>query len=318
MPTLLDIAKMNGSDPVVGLIEESISQTPEVRGEMNWRGGTIKLPNVGFARTIKGQNYKTLVRVALPTVGFRSANEGNAASASRFENRNVETFILNPRWECDKAVADQHEDGAPAYISIEAGGVMQAAMLLLARQFYYGRASASGSDAKGHPGLVDSVDSSLVVDAAGTTPSTGSSVWAVKFGPRDVSWVFGENGTLSMSDVRTETLRDSGNLPYTGYVQELLAYAGLQVGSKYSIGRIKNLTAEAGKGLTDARLGSLLSAFPAHVVPDAFFATRRSIEQLRASRTATTENGREVPWPVDFEGIPLVPTDAILNTEAIA
>ena len=48
--TLLDIAKANGSDAAVGLIEEVMTYSPEV--------------NLGAARTIKGLSYKTLVRTA--------------------------------------------------------------------------------------------------------------------------------------------------------------------------------------------------------------------------------------------------------------
>src|SRR5258708_5520975 len=99
-PTLLDIAIMNGSDMAVGLVEETIRAVPEV----------LK----GAARTIKGTQYKTLVRTNLPTVGFRAANEGSPTSKSIYENRLFETFILNPNWTCDKAVADSHEDGAAA------------------------------------------------------------------------------------------------------------------------------------------------------------------------------------------------------------
>ena len=106
--TLLDIAKANGSDAAVGLIEEVLNAFPEVQ--------------LGAARTIKGLSYKTLVRTALPTASFRSANEGTPPTKSTSENRVVECFILNPRWECDKAVADAYEDGASAYIAMEADG----------------------------------------------------------------------------------------------------------------------------------------------------------------------------------------------------
>ena len=133
--TLLDIAKANGSDAAVGLIEEVQTYAPEVM--------------LGAARTIKGLSYKTLIRTALPTTAFRNANEGVAASKSTWENRVIECFTLNPRWECDKAVADRYEDGAQAFIALEADGIMRAAMLTLGSQFYYG----VSNDAKGFPGV---------------------------------------------------------------------------------------------------------------------------------------------------------------------
>jgi hypothetical protein len=316
MPTLLDIAKHNGSDDVVGLVEEAIRAVPEISGSVIYRGKSLMIPNMGAARTIKGRQYKSLIRTALPTVGFRNANEGSASSKSTYENKLIETFILNPRWECDKAVADSSEDGAEAFIALEGIGMTAAAMMALGKQFYYGR--VNGGDAKGHPGLIDSVDSAMVVDATGSTANSATSVWGVKFGPQAVQWVFGDKGSLEMSPVREESITDSNGNRFTAYIQELLAYAGVQVLDRYSVGRIKNLTTQAGKGLTDARLAALLALYPVGKGPDALLLSRQSLEQLRASRTATNATGAEAPTPTEFEGVPLVPTDSILNTEAIS
>lgn len=301
MPTLLDIAKANGSDAVVGLVEEVIKAHPEI--------------SMGAARTIRGLNFKTLVRTGLPTVGFRSANEGYAASVSTFENRLVEAYTFNPRWECDKAVADRYEDGASAYIAIEAAGIMEASMNHLCSQFYYG----TSNDAKGFPGLLAAYDSTnMVVDATGTTADTGSSVWAVRFGPRAVSWVWGNNGQLAMGDVLEQRILDGSSNPYTAYCQELLSYVGLQVASKYAVGRIKKLTADSGKGLTDSLLSQLYEKFPVGQRPEMFLASRRSIGQLQRSRTATNPTGAPVPVPDSWNGIPIMATDAIVDTESLS
>ena len=306
-PTLLDIAKKNGSDTVVGLVEETIKFVPEISG-VTMEGKTI--PGVGAARTIKGTQYKTLVRTGLPTVGFRDANEGVTASKSTYENRLVETFILNPRWECDKAVADASEDGPEAFIAMEAGAIMAAAMQALGSQFFYGRGSA---DAKGHPGLVDSVLSTYTQDRAGSGSACGS-VYAVKFGPQHVQWVYGQNGQLVTPDVRIETLLDSSNRKYTGYVQDMLAYVGVQVASVYSIGRVKNVTAAV--PLRDSDLYALLAKMK--IVPDVLFMNRTLLEQLRASRTATNATGAPAPRPTDVDGIPIAATESLTFTETAA
>jgi len=300
-PTLLDIAKANGSDPVVGLIEEVVPAVPEI--------------SLFEARTIKGLNFKTLVRTSLPTVAFRNANEGTAATKSTYENRLVECFIMNPRWECDKAVADGHEDGAEAFIAMEGLGIVTAAFITVGKQIYYG--TGTGGDAKGFPGMVATVDSSLVVDAGGSTADTGSSVWAVKFGPQNAQLIVGMNGDLNLGDVRIETIFDSDSNPLDGYVQTLLARIGFAINSKYSIGRIKKLTADSGKGLTDSLLSQLYEKFPVGHKPDAFMLSRRSLGQLQRSRTATNATGAPAPLPTDWEGIPLQVTDSILDTEAL-
>lgn len=310
--TLLDIAKQQGADAVAGLIEESQQAHPEISGIV---GNGIQVPGVGYARTIRSTQYKTLVRTGFPTAAFRKANQGVASAKSTFENRLVETFILNPRFEADKAVADAHEDGWQAYLALEASGQMEASMRTLGKQFYYG--IGTGGDSLGHPGLIQGYDATnMVVDAGGTTASTGSSVWLVKWGPQDVAWVYGMNGGLSLDEPRLADLSDGTN-QFTGYVQELMMYPGVQVGSINSIVRIKKLTADDGKGLTDALIYSAMEKFPAGVVPDVMFMTRRSRGQLRVSRTATNATGAPAPLPDSVEGVPIAVTDSILNTESL-
>lgn len=303
MPTLLDIAKANAADQVVGLIDEAARAKPEV--------------TMGAARTIPGTQYKTLVRTALPTMAFRNANEGTAVQKGTFENRLIETFILNPQFEVDKAVADAFIDGWEAYLALEADAQVEAALQHLAKVFYYGTDATFG-DVKGFPGMIQSYDATnMVVDAGGTTGDTASSLWAVKFGPKDVQWIYGQNGELSSPDVTVVRLIDDSSNPYTGYRSELTAYPGVQVGKTKSIGRIKKLTEDANKGLTDALIHALLAKFVVGGEPDVLFATKRSIEQLRSSRTATNATGAPAPYPTEVQGIPLVPTEAISNIESL-
>jgi hypothetical protein len=298
-PTMLDIAKFNGNDSAVALVEEVITEVPEL--------------GLMAARTIPGTQYKTLVRTALPVVGFRNAGEGAVQGKSAYAQRMFECFIMNPRWNADKAVADAHPDGAEALIAMEGVGQTAAAGIAVASQFYYG----TGTDAKGFPGLANYVDSTLVIDATGSTASTGSSVWAMKFGPMDVQLVMGGEGTFSLSDVRVGDVLDTNGNPFTAYIQELMSWLGLQVLSRWSVGRIKNLTAQAGKGLTDSLLADLIGAFPVGKRPDALLMSRRSLTQLQKSRTATNVTGAPAPTPTEYQGIPIVPTEAIVNTEAI-
>jgi hypothetical protein len=313
VPTLLDIARANGSDAVVGLIDETIKVHPELR--------------IGAARTIKGLNYKTLVRLALgnTTGSFRNANEGVVPHTHQYENRLVETYILNPRWQCDKAVADRHEDGALAYIHSEAEGTLEGEMQALSKQFYYGNVAPQGN-VKAFPGLIDMHDATnMVVDATGTTEDTCSSVWLVRFGNKHVQWVWGNNGELQPSDIRIESV-PMGTTPESymeAYVQTFLGYPGLQVGSLLSVVRIKKLTADVGKTLTDSLIAQALAKFPEGTTPDAIFMGKRSLSQLQSSRTATNPTGQPAPFPTEVMGIagnniPIYVTSGIVATEKLA
>jgi hypothetical protein len=312
--TLLDIAKSNGSDAVVGLIDETIKAHPEL--------------TLGESRTIKGINYKTLVRTGLfDGSTFRDAGEGSTVGKGTYENRQIETYILNPRWEADKAVADSHEDGAEAYITLEAESMLEKSMVDLSAAFYYGRNATFGV-AKSFPGLIDSYDSANnVIDAGGTTASTGSSVWLVKFGPKAVQWVWGMNGQLAIGDTRVETIYDVNNKPLDGYVNSLLARPGLQVGSVRSVVRVKKLTADVGKGLTDSVLADALAKFEVGVIPDVILMSRRSRAQLQKSRTVVLNgggsgkvgggDGNVAPLPTEYNGVPIAVTDSIKDTESL-
>ena len=89
------------------------------------------------------------------------------------------------------------------------------------------------------------------------------------------------------------------------------------MGGAYSVGRIANLTADAGKGLTDDLISDLLSQFPAGMVPTLLVCSRRSLKQLQQSRTATNQTGAPEPFPSDAFGVPLITTDAIIDTEPL-
>lgn len=314
-PTLLDIARQNG---VEILIDEAQKATPEV--------------GYGAARTIRGINYKTLVRTVLgnPSGSFRNANEGAVPHIHVYENRLVETFLLGPIWRCDRAIAKEYEDGEDAYVAREALATMQGEMQGLGKQFFYGN-SATGygtgaaGNTKGFPGLIDCYDSSnMLVDAGGTSASTGSSVWLIRFGELDVQWVWGLNGALAFSDRRIETAADPADATKFLEVitQSMTARPGLQVGSLRSVCRIRDLTADSGKGLTDSLISQALAKFPANLPPNAVFMNLRSLQQLQSSRTTTSPTGAPAPFPnsvagIGNETIPILVSESIVSTETL-
>jgi len=310
--TMLDVAKRRTSSKEVGLIEANLVHAPEV----------AQFP----ARTIEGTSYSTLLRVGLPSVQFTGVNEGVTPSKSRFETKLVQTFPIRSAVEIDKALISA-DNPQSTLMTDESMGVAEAAIRAIGRQIYYGR--GTGGDAKGFPGLQDFVDNTMVVNATGTTAGTGSSVYFVKFGLKDVQLIFGNGTVLKLPPFRDETLTDANGGKFDGLISHLTGWAGIQCTNPNSLVRICNLTADNGKGLTDALLASALAKFPAGVVPDAIFMTRRSRKQLQDARSALVAlqgNGKSgtlgggstyVPTPTDFEGIPIVATDSLLDTEAL-
>lgn len=329
--TLLDIAKLNGSDKVVGLVEENLTYAPEL--------------SVVPGRTIRGTSYKTVSRDTFPGVGFRAANGGFTYTKSTFLNRLHETFIFGGNIRADVAVMAAHEDGPEAYKAIEASGVMKQAMISIGQQFFYGTSSGVTGASNGFPGLATFLTafnteltarniSNLVVDAGGTTASTGSSVYGVKFGEQGLQFIFGNNLGLSMTDWFRQMVNDgTAGQDYLAEVSTLNAWIGLQAANPYCIGRLKDATADSGKGVTDSLLEDLLALYPVGYAPDYWFMTRRSRRQLQQSRSVILSsgvpnvtnaspkqgNGKDVsaPLPVEACGIPIIVTDSLLNTETL-
>ena len=73
--TLIDIAKRNGHDELAGLIEDEMKAHPEVR--------------LTPSRTIRGTEYKTLIRLKVPATGFRKANGSHPAYLSGNDKRSL-------------------------------------------------------------------------------------------------------------------------------------------------------------------------------------------------------------------------------------
>lgn len=100
--------------------------------------------------------------------------------------------------------------------------------------------------------------------------------------------------------------------------QEILARVGLQLGSRHSVARIKNIQNADGKRLNDDMMFELLTKFPAGVQPDMFLMNKHALEQLRKSRTATNATGTPAPTPTEVGGVPIKVTDSITMTETAA
>ena len=298
---LLDIAKLNGSDTIVGLIEETLTYAPEVQ--------------IMPARTIRGTSYKIASRVTYPGVGFRAANEGSTPSKSEFENQLIECYILSGAVQADVAVARAYEDGEQAWKDIESIGVMRQAMIELGSQVIYG----TSVDAKGFPGLQaihTAFNSGLVVGAGGSTAL--SSVYGINTDTQGVQLVFGSGTTFELGEWRIENVGTSS--VYPAHVANLTAWVGMQVGSKYSVGRLSAVGSDSGAGVTDARLAELLSKYPVGYRPNYWLMNRRSAFQLQSSRSTAfsalgskSATGAEVfaPLPLESNGIPIVITDSI-------
>lgn len=269
-----------------------------------------------------GNIHKYLKEKTAPTVGFRPVNTGRTNTGGTDEEVQADLKYLDPSWDEDVAIVDTapaHKGGPVGFIQKRSARAIRQALFGAEKQILY------GSDSDGFTGLnmastLRYKDSAMVVDATGTTANTGSSVWFIRTddSEREAMFVLGNQGQITVPDEATIIQKTDDDGVYAAYYVAMGGWFGFQIGSAYSIGRIVNLTADSGKGLTDALIYSMLSKFPAGRGPTLMAMGRRSLEQLRKSRTATNATGAPAPIPTEVENIPIIVTDSIGATEALA
>lgn len=318
--TMLDLIKTQpGAGTLVPLLDEVKRFAPEV--------------DVIPARQIDGVSYKLRQRSAIPSATFTGLNEGSDNVKSTYETRTIECFPLRIALQVDKALI---QGAVEDMLFEEAAAALRGAKLSLGAQIVYGRTRTEVDSLKGFPGLQElhsywstelgSTDK-LEVDAGGTTAATGSSVYALATGPMGVQLLFGGGTALNLTPWREETALDTSSKPFDAYTAHLTCWVGLQCASRYAIGRIKDMTAETGKGLTDAVIAELIAKMPTGMSPDVLLLNRRSAYQLQKSRSATAiysgdkkSTGAEIfaPQPTESNGVRIVVTDSITSTETLS
>ena len=303
--TSADVLKINQSEALVGVITEVLQAIPEL--------------NFFAASPVKRNDFYTLCVTADPTVAFRDTTDERTWQAATLGTKRIQCKYLDASWMLQCAIAEQSDWGKETAIAIQQQAHFRAALKKIAVQTWYG----TGADAKGFNGLkaiigavnnADTDDGTMAINAGGASGSNGSSVFAVRTGIDSIQYAWGSEGQLTEGDIQKQIVGTATKGAWY-YVQELGGWVGLQVTSRNAAAMINGLTPTV--GLTDNLLYSLLGKFPAGEGPDAIFMNRRSLEQLRRSRTATNATGAPAPIPTEIEGVRIIATDAISSTETI-
>ena len=245
-----------------------------------------------------------------PTVGFRSLNDGRDHDHTERTTVTETLQILDASFHTDYAVGED-------VIAAEAQSHLQSAFAKAEKQIFYG--TVSPGDSAGFNGLLNSGDlnglsDDMVISAGGSTSSVQSSVFLLRATPdaTGIASVIGNDGEISIG-ARYASMVAGSTGSYDAWVTPIISYMALQLGSKFSAGRIANVEA----ALTDANIYDALSQFPASLQPNMICMNRASLKLLRASRTATNATGAPAPRPTEVEGIPIIVTDQIVQTEAV-
>ena len=277
-----------------------------------------------------GTVHKYNVETGAPVVGFRALNDGADYTAGSSTQTSVTLKYLDAKVIEDRAECLAFKDGEEAWMDRRTMRNLRQALYTFERQVWYGTGSLGSSG--GFSGLAqdtnyDATTDGQVVNAGGTAAATASSVWLISSTPDDRGMALvgagdpqisgGNNINFTISPTFQSVVLGANSKSMVANVRDAGAHLGIQVGSKYSIVRIANLTADSGKGLTDALLEDAMALFPSGFQPTVIAMSRRSRKQLRKSRTTYSPTGSPAPNPVDFDGVPIYATDSISDVEAL-
>lgn len=300
------------SDFVADKLDVAQTETSNILNDAPFVSRLLRLSPSGG-----GTVHKYTVYTGEPSVGFRSEGSGRNMSESADTVTTLTMKILDFTWAVDQASANGWGRGREDLIAREGARHLGAALFKWEKQILNG--TVGNGDSSGHTGFrnstyLDATTDGMVTNAGGSTANTGSSVYLVRLGENDVAGVTSDD--FMIGDTVSQLLGAADSY-YPAYVTPASIWTALQMGGAYSVGRIANLTADNGKGMTDDLIATNLMNFPAGRGPNVIVMNRRSLKQLQASRTATNVTGAPAPFPSESFGIPIIVTDAILSTEAL-
>jgi len=339
--TLIDIAKSFGPDGKVAVVAELLNQSNELINYMNFIEGNLPT------------GHKAVVRVGLPTVGFREFYKGVQISKSGRATIEDVCAILEGRNEIDKDLADLNGNTAGFRLS-EGLAFIEAMNEQFAQSVIYGN-TASQKD--GILGLAPRYSSKSatsganIIDAGGTG-ATNTSIWLVVWGANTITGIYpkGSQAGLLQQDLGEIDAFDASNNRFRAYAERWQWKYGLHVKDwRYAV-RIANilsadLTGQANtQAITAATwINKLMIKALAHIpsmgMGTATFLASRTVKEMLSIgaldksqnalgfTAATNQYGTVAPASVagsgtgiqggqlTFMGVPVLTVDQILATE---
>lgn len=322
--TLADWAKRLDPDGKVPVVAELLSQSNEILEDAVFMEGNLPT------------GHRVVIRTGLPTVYWRSINQGVPTSKSTTVQVDEAVGMLEAYARVDKDLAELNGNTAAFRLSedtafLEAMNQAQASTLLYGnpgtdpRQYLgmgprYGTISGAGN-------------AQNIIDAGGVS-SNNTSIYLVVWGENTVFCTFpkGSKAGLNHEDQGVLTVYDSNNNPYQAYQTHYQWKNGLVVKDWRYVVRIANInTANLVAESSAADLVKLMSR-ALDRIPNfgmgraAFYMNRTVYSMLRIQALNKSQNaiavqqglnqfGTPQSWTT-FEGVPLRRVDQLLNTEA--
>jgi hypothetical protein len=306
---LLDLVALQRNDLLTGLVEDYTQFSPEIS----------KFPVV----TRAGTWYTFARRTALPSVGFRQANNGSTGSKSTYRQELREMFFLDGIIDIDEAITKANDGSTGDVLQNEVNGVLQSAFNYLGQQIWYGK----DQDTNGFAGIRAQL--SGVVNVGGTTNTT--SAYLVWLHPQGVNIDVGQAGAIACPPPIRQMVAvaspGSGNAFH--WVTNLSCYVGLSVKSQYSAWALTG----ANGTVSNSKYSNPISDFNATQLINKIPVTRRNglVWFMNKTGQATLIGNRTAinnqpagsdggpaysPLADRLGGFPIIVSESILDTES--
>lgn len=323
--TLIDIAKGLDPDGQQARVIELLAQTNEVLQEMPFIEGNL----------VTG--HRTTVRIGLPSVFWRMANQGVLSSKSHKAQIDESVGMLEAYGEVDRDVAELGgRDKVNGVRLSEARAFLEAMNQEMAGTLFYGAATAPEEFIGLSPrysALTGAGNSDNVITGAGSG-ADNASIWLIAWDPETLCGIYPQGSIAGIfhEDLGLETVENAGGVTgalMRAYRDHWQWKCGIAVKDwRYAV-RICNidvsdLTFDAATG---ANLIQLMEdaeeRIPNELGNRAFYMNRTLLRYLRHQSKAAVTAGGGLTYEVIggkrirmFGETPVRRTDALVNTEA--
>lgn len=320
-PTLIDVASRLDPNLNVDKIVELLAATNPILNDMTFMEGNLPT------------GHKTTVRTGLPGVTWRKLYGGVQPSKSTTAQVTDSCGMLEAYAEVDKALADLNGNAAAFRLS-EDKAFVEAMSQEMAQTLFYGNESTEPEAFTGFAPRFNSLSAQNgdnIVNANGAS-TDNTSIWLIVWGPNTCHGIYpkGSTGGVQMRDLGEVTVENVDGA--SGRAQMYRSHyrwdCGLTVRDWRYIVRIANIDVSDLNTVANTKFLVQWMIQAAERIPSfgagraAFYCNRNIREKLRlgilekVSSNLTFESvaGKRV---LMFDEIPVVRTDALLNTESV-
>ncbi len=297
LKTVAEVVAINGQDFDGGEFSDILNDAPA-------------LAAMGVKESSNGKDHKYVKKTAAPVVGFISNGVGRDFSKLTSIPVTDSLEAIDGSVMMPKVAADASDD-REGTIQTEIMEHLKASMFEWEKQIFNGTNNAAAGF-NGFADVVTALSDAQAIDGGGTG-SALTSVYMVRVNGsiNGIAPVMNYNLEVGETIVQNYNPGDGKNAPH--YYTPVFGYTGLQIGNNYSIVRIANL--DASNSLTDDLLSQALERFPAGSSATHIFMNRAQRGALQRSRTTYSPTGQPAVLPSEYEGLPIIVTDALGQAE---